>query len=121
MCYMASITATTNGPDRRDSNDGANQQSGAAARVGVRELRQNLSIYLDRVKQGESLTVNEHGQVVAMLSPLARALSPVDRLIAEGRARPASRPLTEVRPRHQATPADSSSEEVISDMRVDRL
>ena len=31
------------------------------ARVGVRELRQNLSVYLDRVKAGETLTVTEHG------------------------------------------------------------
>lgn len=37
--------------------------------VGVRELRQNLSRYLDRVKQGASLEVTEHGRVVARLSP----------------------------------------------------
>ena len=35
------------------------------ARVGVRELRQNLSVYLDRVKAGETLEVTEHGQPVA--------------------------------------------------------
>ena len=33
-----------------------------SATVGVRELRQNLSIYLDRVKKGEALTVTEHGK-----------------------------------------------------------
>ena len=37
--------------------------------VGVRELRQNLSRHLDRVKAGESLTVTEHGRVVARLVP----------------------------------------------------
>ncbi len=37
--------------------------------VGVRELRQNLSRYLDRVKDGASLEVTEHGRVVARLSP----------------------------------------------------
>ena len=61
-----------------------------AARVGVRELRQNLSIYLDRVKDGETLEVTEHGHSVARLAPLpVEQLSIVDRLIAEGRARPA--------------------------------
>ena len=35
--------------------------------VGVRELRQNLSKYLDRVKTGESLVVTEHGREVARL------------------------------------------------------
>jgi prevent-host-death family protein len=35
--------------------------------VGVRELRQNLSKYLDRVKEGETLTVTERGKEVARL------------------------------------------------------
>jgi prevent-host-death family protein len=37
--------------------------------VGVRELRQNLSKYLDRVKAGENLVVTEHGREVARLVP----------------------------------------------------
>lgn len=41
------------------------------ASVGVRELRQNLSRYLDRVKGGESLVVTEHGREVARLIPSA--------------------------------------------------
>lgn len=39
--------------------------------VGVRELRQNLSRYLDRVKSGEDLVVTEHGREVARLVPVA--------------------------------------------------
>ncbi|MHB8059269.1 MAG: type II toxin-antitoxin system Phd/YefM family antitoxin [Gaiellaceae bacterium] len=38
-------------------------------KVGVRELRQNLSRYLDRVKSGEELVVTEHGREVARLLP----------------------------------------------------
>jgi prevent-host-death family protein len=37
--------------------------------VGVRELRQNLSKYLDRVKDGEALVVTERGRTVARLIP----------------------------------------------------
>lgn len=37
--------------------------------VGVRELRQNLSKYLDRVKAGEALVVTERGREVARLVP----------------------------------------------------
>jgi len=60
------------------------------ARVGVRELRQNLSVYLDRVKAGESLEVTEHGHVVARLAPNPpEHLSIVDRMIADGRITPA--------------------------------
>ncbi len=40
-----------------------------AETVGVRELRQNLSKYLERVKAGEALTVTERGRVVAALVP----------------------------------------------------
>jgi prevent-host-death family protein len=40
-----------------------------AESVGVRELRQNLSRYLDRVKAGEDLVVTEHGREVARLVP----------------------------------------------------
>jgi prevent-host-death family protein len=37
--------------------------------VGVRELRQNLSRYLERVKAGEGLVVTERGRPVARLIP----------------------------------------------------
>jgi len=39
-------------------------------RVGVRELRQNLSVYLRRVRRGEALLVTERGQAIAALQPL---------------------------------------------------
>jgi prevent-host-death family protein len=42
---------------------------GATKTVGVRELRQNLSRYLERVKDGETLTVTERGREVARLVP----------------------------------------------------
>lgn len=44
--------------------------------VGVRELRQNLSKYLDRVKEGEALVVTERGQEVARLIPAGAAADP---------------------------------------------
>ena len=55
-------------------------------RVGVRELRQNLSVYLRRVKSGESLEVTERGRAVALLVPLAEGASALERLIEAGRA-----------------------------------
>ncbi len=62
---------------------------GRPSRVGIRELRQNLSVYVDRVKEGETLEVTEHGHPVAELRPLARTTSIYDRLVAEGRITPA--------------------------------
>ena len=60
-----------------------------ADRVGVRELRQNLSVYLDRVKEGERLEVTEHGRPVALLVPLPPADDQIARLVAEGKMIPA--------------------------------
>lgn len=48
----------------------------AAKTVGVRELRQNLSRYLERVKEGETLTVTERGHEVARLVPSGPDIDP---------------------------------------------
>jgi prevent-host-death family protein len=56
--------------------------------IGVRELRQNASVYLGRVKDGESIEVTERGVPIAILSP-APSLSLFDRLVAEGAITPA--------------------------------
>jgi prevent-host-death family protein len=60
-----------------------------AGEVGVRELRQNLSVYLKRVKEGTTLEVKERGHRVAVLAPVGARASALDRLIAAGRATPA--------------------------------
>src|SRR5262245_14346857 len=77
------------------------------ARVGVRELRQNLSVYLDRVKEGEVLEVTEHGHAVALLTPLPRStMTTLDRLIAEGRVTKGSGDLMAYLRTHQAAKAE---------------
>jgi prevent-host-death family protein len=64
-------------------------------RVGVRELRQNLSVYLRRVEAGETLEVTERGRAVAVLAPVGAREDPIVRLVASGRARaPSGDPAT---------------------------
>lgn len=53
--------------------------------VGVAELRQNLSVYLRRVKKGERLVVTDRNRPVAELGPAPTTGPDLDRLIAEGR------------------------------------
>jgi prevent-host-death family protein len=55
-----------------------------AGEVSVRELRQNLSVYLRRVKEGTTLAVTSRGERVAVLASI-EAGTAFDRLIAEGR------------------------------------
>jgi prevent-host-death family protein len=62
--------------------------------VGIAELRQNLSRYLQRVAQGERLLVTDHNRPVAELGPPPATGAMLDRLIAEGRvSRPTRRGL----------------------------
>jgi prevent-host-death family protein len=53
-------------------------------RVGVRELRQNLSVYLRRVRRGEALEVTERGRPVAVLQPITAPGDISARLAARG-------------------------------------
>ena len=67
------------------------------ATIGVRELRQNASQYLERVRAGETIEVSVRGRVVARLVPALH--HPWDALVAAGRVRRANdAPLTDVPP-----------------------
>jgi antitoxin (DNA-binding transcriptional repressor) of toxin-antitoxin stability system len=88
----------------------------------VRELRQNLSVYLEQVKKGETLQVTEFGRVVAMLVPLpAEKLSPFERMVREGRATPPKGSFKDRRPPQPAPPGTPSTEEMLAADRADRF
>ena len=91
-----------------------------SATVGVRELRQNLSVYLDRVKKGEALTVTEHGAAVAILRPLANAPTVLARLVAEG-ARLSPRDRCAICQSPSKSGWKSRWPEILDDMRAERL
>lgn len=63
--------------------------------AGIRELRNNLSRYLRRLKPGETIAVTDRGRLVAELrSPIdarrtARPMAGYARLVADGVIRPA--------------------------------
>ena len=69
--------------------------------VGIAELRQNLSRYLQRVADGERLLVTDHNRPVAELGPPPSVGAALDRLIAEGRI---------IRPIRRGLPAPLSME-----------
>jgi prevent-host-death family protein len=78
-------------------------------RVGVRELRQDLSRYLKRVRSGERLTVTEHGRPVAVLAPWAGKGDLLDRLVAEGRLRRGDGGLLAIRPLRRPVSRDGTA------------
>lgn len=69
--------------------------------AGIRELRNHLSQYLDRVRSGEEILVTDRGEAVARLVPLDRPRV-LDRLIAEGLVE-AAPTRTRSRPRRRGT------------------
>ena len=68
--------------------------------TGIRDLRDHLSRYLERVQAGEELTVTDRGRPVARLVPVDSAKT-FDRLVDQGLVVPAAtrgrgRPATRV-------------------------
>lgn len=92
-------------------------------RIGVRELRQNASRYLAMVKEGQTVEVTDRGELVALLVPPQRSQTARERLIAEGRLIPATNPTGRARfgKPIPAKPGQPSSQELLDEMRADRL
>jgi prevent-host-death family protein len=83
-----------------------------AERIGIRELRDNLTTMIRRVRAGEAFEITHHGVPVALLSP-----TPSDRvssLIARGDVSP-GKPLTRPLRRFPATGALSASQAIEDD------
>jgi prevent-host-death family protein len=60
-------------------------------KVGVREFRENLRTYLERVKEGDEVVVTDRGKPVARLVEPESHEALRARLIREGRITPAKR------------------------------
>ncbi len=89
--------------------------------VGVRELRQNLSRYLERVKAGEAFTVTERGEEVARLTPSARHETPLAQLIAERGASIPRGDLLQTLAPPEASAQGAPSADVLDELREERV
>lgn len=93
--------------------------------VGVRELRQNLSRYLERVKEGETLTVTERGHEVARLVPSGPDIDPYYLELAEkyGATIPTKdlvETIANLPPRDKPAPA-GTTDAILADERRDKF
>ena len=95
------------------------ESSAATSRVGIRALRQNLSVYIRRIHRGERFEVTDRGRPVALLVPFTGRESPLARLVAEGRATMPKRDLLALPPLGDE-PSTAASEALAAD-REDRL
>jgi prevent-host-death family protein len=63
----------------------------AATQIGIRELRQHASIYVDLAEKGYTVDITNRGRLVAQLVP-AKPNGPLERWIAAGLIEPAEEP-----------------------------
>lgn len=91
-------------------------------RVGVRDLRENLRSWLDRVRSGDEVIVTERGEPIARLAAL-EPRSKLEELIERGIVRPPLRPKREridVSKLPTMTPGPTLSDIVIEQRRSGR-
>jgi prevent-host-death family protein len=76
--------ARTREPGRPASRVEAAPRAPARKRIGIRELRQHASVYVDLAEQGYTVDITNRGRLVARLVPVGELGSPLERLIAAG-------------------------------------
>lgn len=86
-----------------------------SARIGIRELREDLSRVIRQVRKGKIVEVTDHGHPVARLVPIAATAGALSDLVSEGSVRP---PRTAAAlPEPLALPSRMSSEKAIDLLR----
>ena len=81
--------ARTREPGRPAARAEAASRAAARRRIGIRELRQHASVYVDLAEHGYTVDITNRGRLVAQLVPVREPGSPLERLIAAGIVEPA--------------------------------
>jgi prevent-host-death family protein len=76
-------------PGRPAARAEATGRTAARHRIGIRELRQHASVYVDLAERGYTVDITNRGRLVAQLVPVREPGSPLERLIAAGIIEPA--------------------------------
>ena len=107
-----------------DTRRGRAHGRGAKARhtIGIRELRQHASVYVDLAEKGQTVDITNRGRLVARLVPAGETESPLERLVAAGVLRPAEEPgsLLDVEPAPPVPPGQPTASEILLQMREEK-
>jgi prevent-host-death family protein len=101
------------------SRESSTASRAAAQRIGIRELRQHASLYVDLVEKGYTVDITNRGRLVAHLVPASEPESPLERLMAAGIIGPAEDPgdLLDVEPGPPVPPGQPTASEILLQMR----
>src|SRR5580658_2625081 len=80
------------GPGRPAARAEQTGRAPASTKIGIRELRQHASVYVDLAEKGYTVDITNRGRLVARLVPAGEAGSPLERLVAAGILEPAEEP-----------------------------
>jgi antitoxin (DNA-binding transcriptional repressor) of toxin-antitoxin stability system len=94
-------------------------RASASQRIGIRELRQHASIYVDLAEKGYTVDITNRGRLVAQLIPVGEPGSPLERLIAAGIIEPAEEPggAGDLEPYPAAAAGQPAASEILGQMR----
>ena len=87
--------------------------------VGIRELRANLSAFVDRVKNGEDVILTERGSPVARITQPGHARTKLEELIALGEITPAKRPKRPINTKGLPRPVGGTVVDILFEQRGD--
>jgi prevent-host-death family protein len=87
--------------------------------VGIRELRANLSAFVDRVKSGEDVILTERGRPVARITQPGGPLSRLNELIAQGRVTPPKRPKRPINTKGLPRPVGGTVTDILFELQGD--
>jgi prevent-host-death family protein len=116
MCYLCPVSDTSagRGPARPTT-----RTPRAGQRIGIRELRQHASVYVDLAEKGVIVDITNRGRLVARLVPVREPESTLARLVAAGVILPAEEPgnLLAIEPAPPVAPGQPTASEILTQMR----
>lgn len=94
-------------------------REGSRYQVGIRELRQHASVWVDLAEKGHIVEITKRGRLAARLIPAAEPESPMERLIAAGILREPEDPgdLLDIEPAPPVPPGQPTATEMLLQMR----
>lgn len=115
MCYGSPVSDTSQG----QQTGRRTKRHQAVHSIGIRELRQHASVYVDLVEKGETVDITNRGRLVARLVPARDVESPLERLIAAGIIRAAEDPgsLLDIEPAPPVPEGQPTASEILLQMR----